>query len=109
MTYFLRYVRMEYPDDFILMVMDGAPYHKDGAMDVPENMMVQRLPPYSPELNPSKNMWDDMREKFFQNIVFDSMEAVENKLCEAMNHYADNPKTVRSITSLPWICSFNEL
>ena len=57
-------------------------------MDVPENMMVQRLPPYSPVLNPSENMRDDMREKFFQNIVFDFMEAVEDKLCEAMNHYA---------------------
>lgn len=108
MTYFLRHVRKEFPDDFILMVMDGAPCHKDGAMDMPENMMIQRLPPYSPELNPSENMWDDMREKFFRNLVFDSMEAVENKLCEAMNHYADNPKTVRSITAFPWIVSFDE-
>ena len=108
MTYFLRHVRREYPDDFILMVMDGAPCHKDGAMDVPENMMIQRLPPYSPELNPSENMWDDMREKFFQNIVFDSMETVENKLCEAMNHYADKQDIVRSITSFPWINSFDE-
>lgn len=108
MTYFLRHVRKEFPDDFILMVMDGAPCHKDGAMNMPENMMIQRLPPYSPELNPSENMWDDMREKFFRNLVFDSMEAVENKLCEAMNHYADNPKTVRSITAFPWIVSFDE-
>ena len=75
---------------------------------MPENMMIQRLPPYSPELNPSENMWDEMREKFFQNIVFDSMEAVENKLCEAMNHYADKQDIVRSITSFPWINSFDE-
>ncbi|MCP4932655.1 MAG: IS630 family transposase [bacterium] len=102
MTYFLRHVRKEFPDDFILMVMDGAPCHKDGAMDMPENMIIQRLPPYSPELNPSENMWDDMREKFFGNTVFDSMKAVENRLCEAMNHYADTPETVLSITSFPW-------
>jgi len=108
MTYFLNHVRKEFPDDFILMVMDGAPCHKDGAINVPENMMIQRLPPYSPELNPSENIWDDMREKFFQNIVFENMEAVENKLCEAMNHYMDNPKTIRSITAFPWIVSSNE-
>ena len=108
MTYFLRHVRKKFPDDFILMVMDGAPCHKDGAMDVPKNMMIQRLPAYSPELNPSENMWDDMREKFFQNIVFDSMTSVEDKLCEAMNHYADHPAIVRSITSFPWIISLNE-
>ena len=50
MTYFLRHVRKEFPDDYILMIMDGAPCHKDGAMDVPKNMIIQRLPPYSPEL-----------------------------------------------------------
>lgn len=108
MTYFLRHVRKEFPDDFILMVMDGAPCHKDGAMDVPENMMIQRLPPYSPELNPSENMWDDMREKFFGNTVFDSMNAVEDRLCKAMNNYADKTDIVRSIVAFPWICSFIE-
>ena len=49
-----------------------------------------------------------MREKFFGNTVFDSMEAVENKLCEAMNHYADHPEIVKSITAFPWILSFDE-
>ena len=95
---------------YILMIMDGAPCHKDGAMDVPKNMMIQRLPAYSPELNPSENMWDDMREKFFwKYIVFDSMTSVEDKLCEAMNHYADdNPEIVKSITAFSWIRSFDE-
>ena len=32
-----RNVVREYSDDFILMVMDGVPCHKDGAMNVPEN------------------------------------------------------------------------
>jgi len=66
-------------------------------------MMLVTLPPYSPELNPSENIWDDMREKFFRNCVFDSIEAVENRLCEAMNHYFDNPNIVQSITAFPWI------
>ena len=39
-------------------------------------MTVRTLPPYSPQLNPVENIWDDMREKFFANIVFESMDAV---------------------------------
>ncbi|MCP5452172.1 MAG: hypothetical protein H6972_16785 [Gammaproteobacteria bacterium] len=54
-----------------------------------------------PELNPSENIWDDLREKFFGNTVFDSMDAVRDRLCIAMNHYADHPETVRSITAFP--------
>ena len=31
-----------------------------------------------------------MREKFFANIVFESMDAVENKISEACLHYEEN-------------------
>lgn len=103
MTFFLHHVRQKFPDDFILMVYDGAPCHSPGTLDVPENMMLETLPPYSPELNPSENIWDDMREKFFQNKVFDSMNDVIEQLCIAMNHYVDNPQKVQSITAFPWI------
>lgn len=67
-------------------------------------MMLVTLQPYSPELNSSENIWDDMREKFFGKTVFDSMNVVSDRLCIiAMNHYADHPETVRSITAFPWI------
>ena len=35
-----------------------------------------------------------MREKFFANIVFESMDAVENKISEACLHYEENTETV---------------
>ena len=103
MTFFLRHVRESFPDDFILMVYDGAPGHSPGVLHVPDHMMLVTLPPYSPELNPSEHIWDDMREKFFGNTVFNSMNAVRDQLCIAMNHYAGHPETVRSITAFPWI------
>ena len=59
MTFFLRHVRQEFPNDFILMVYDGAPCHSPGALEVPDHRMLLTLPPYSPELNPSENIWDD--------------------------------------------------
>jgi len=27
------------------------------------------LPPYSPELNPKENLWDEIREKLFKNYA----------------------------------------
>lgn len=103
MNVFLKEVGQRHEDAFILMIYDGAPCHSPGALDIPENMMVQTLPPYSPELNPVENIWDDMREKFFTNIVFESMEAVENKLSEACLHYETHPDIARSITAFKWI------
>lgn len=105
MTLFLAHVRKKFPGDFILIMYDGAPCHSPGALTIPDHMMLEKMPAYSPELNPSENIWDDKREKFFYNVVFDSIEAVEKQLCKSMNYYMNKPDIVRSITAFPWIIS----
>ena len=61
------------------------------------------LPPYSPELNPKENLWDEIREKIFKNYVLKSMDAVCAKLRQAILYIERNPKLVRSIASFPYI------
>ena len=46
MSIFLREVSDRHPDEFILMVMDGAGWHKANALSVPENMALIFLPPF---------------------------------------------------------------
>lgn len=103
MNVFLREVAGRHPDDLILMIYDGAPCHSKTALSIPQNMIVETLPPYSPQLNPSENMWDHIREKHFENLVFESMEAVQERLCLAANTIESDPKTVHSITAWNWI------
>jgi transposase len=61
------------------------------------------LPPYSPELNPKENLWDEIREKIFKNYALKSMDAVRAKLRRAILYMERNPKLIRSITSFPYI------
>jgi transposase len=61
------------------------------------------LPPYSPELNPKENLWDEIREKIFKNYALKSMDAVRTKLKQAILYIERNPKLVRSISSFPYI------
>ena len=103
MKVFLDELARRHDGQYILMIYDGAPCHSPGALNIPDTMTVRTLPPYSPQLNLVENIWDDMREKFFANIVFESMDAVENKISEACRHYEENTETVRSITAFPWI------
>jgi hypothetical protein len=51
-------------------------------------------------------MWDEMREKFFTNLVFDSMDDVEDKVEEAMIYYDKNSEIVKSITGFNWISPY---
>lgn len=105
MNVFLQELSERYADYFLLIVYDGAPCHSPGVLDIPKNMMVVKLPPQSPNLNPAENNWDDMREKFFHNLVFDSMNAVEERLVVACNFYESHPEIIRSIAAWDWIIS----
>jgi transposase len=86
-----------------LLVLDGAPNHRCGDLAVPNNITLLYLPPYSPELNPKENLWDELREKIFKNYALKSMDAVRAKLRQAILYIERNPKLVRSITSFPYI------
>lgn len=103
MNIFLKELSNRHKDEIILLYMDQAPCHGKRVIKKPRNIMIEYLPPYSPELNCSENIWDDMKEKFFANKVFNSMDAVESRLIEACLFYENNHERVKSITGFPWI------
>ena len=103
MNVFMATVAQRHLTDYILMLYDGAGSHNPTALQIPGNMTVEILPPGCPELNPAEPIWDEIREKFFANMIFDSMEVVENRLIEAMVHLENHPKTVQSIAGFKWI------
>ena len=105
MEIFLNEIRQRYPCEYICLFFDGAPGHSLKGLKVPENMVIEKIPPYSPETNPTENIWDDMREKFFGNLMFHSMKAVEKRLCEAAVAYENNSEKIKSITGGEWILS----
>lgn len=85
------------------MVLDGAGWHKGNDLKIPHNMKLVSLPPYSPELNPVENIWEELREKYFHNRVFSSLDAVEDQLLHGLTHLEANPEITHSIASWPWI------
>lgn len=105
MDLFLAEISQRYPKEYILIFWDGAPCHSGNKLNVPDNIMLETLPPYCPDLNPSENIWDDVRENFFHNITFDSMGAVESLLETAASFYEVNTDKVKSITGWDWIIS----
>ena len=85
------------------MVMDGAGWYKRQTMRLTENMRILFLPPYSPELNPQEHVWDKLREKFFHNRAFDSLDALETHLGSALKSLESNEETIHSIAGWEWI------
>ena len=52
MNYFLEELSKTYPKDQILLVCDGAAWHKSKGLIVPDNIKLLFIPPYTPEMNP---------------------------------------------------------
>jgi len=105
MNVFLNEISHRYPSEYILMIMDGAPCHKSRTLKIPKNIQIEHIPPYSPQLNPCENMFDEIREKFFPNLVFDSMDAVKKQLVLALNALENKHSIVKKITHWKWIVS----
>ncbi len=71
MNRFLDMLEEKYPDDHVVMVLDGASSHKSKDLKKRSRVSLIRLPPYAPELNPTEHIWEELREKEFSNRVFE--------------------------------------
>src|SRR5262245_51445462 len=107
MSWFLTEVAQRHSRDYIVIVLDGAGWHRARDLSIPENMHLVFLPPYSPELKPVEHVWEEIREKWFPNLVVNSLEAVEDRLVEAALHLEKQPKLAASITGFDWIISIS--
>ncbi len=103
MNVFLRELSSTYPDDYILLVCDGAAWHKSKGLKIPKNIELFYLPPATPEMNPIEQVWKEIRKLGFRNEVFPSLEKVVDRLCDTILSLP--PKLIKSITGRQWILS----
>src|SRR3989304_7582275 len=104
---YLAQVSAAHPDEFIVMVVDGASSHVAKDLAVPENIRLLRLPAYSPELNPQEHVWNEIREKEFPNRVFADLPSVTRQLESGLPRLAAERERLRSLTAGPWIIRLN--
>ena len=101
MNAFLRELSKAYPDDIILLCCDGAAWHKSSALEVPKNIELFHIPPYTPEMNPIEQIWKEIRKRGFRNEVFESLTKVMDRLCDTICSLTN--QVISSITGREWI------
>ena len=101
MNVFLRHLSEQYPEDRIILCCDGAAWHKSASLDVPGNIRLFFIPPYTPEMNPIEQIWKELRKMGFKNEIFATLEKVVDRLCDVINDLSS--ATIHSITGRNWI------
>ncbi|MEI8159406.1 MAG: IS630 family transposase [Burkholderiales bacterium] len=107
MSMFLSTVSQRHPDEYIVMVMDQAGWHIAQELEVPKNMRLVLLPPYSPEINPAEHIWDALREDCIGNTVFASLDAADKALSKGLRSLESDPERMQSLTGFNWITSIS--
>lgn len=63
------------PSEFKIIVLDNGAFHKAAALQIPKNICLFFLPPYSPELNPAEKIWKHLKRKF-TNKLFKTLDEI---------------------------------
>ncbi len=85
-----------------LLVVDGAGWHRSPKLNVPENIVLLKLPPYAPELNPVENVWEYLRGNALSHQVWETYEDIVDACCSAWIALVRAPDIVRSIATRDW-------
>ena len=104
MNELLRGLSEAYSQDEILVFADSAGWHRSKDLQLPYNIHLELLPPYSPELNPTEHLWDYIREqKGFNNYLFDSLDKLEDHLEEVLKNLHQEKDYIQSLCSFQWM------
>lgn len=89
------------PDRRIVLALDGAGWHTAADLKVPDGLHLVLQPPYSPELQPSEQLWPLLHESLanrdYANL--DELTEVASQRCQELS---TQPEAVRGRTRFHW-------
>lgn len=86
----------------VLLVEDNAGWHKSKTVEVPEGIIVEFLPPYSPELQPAERLWSLVDEPLV-NQNFETINEIEEILAKRCNALNSMKKQIKDLTNYYWL------
>lgn len=86
----------------ILLLMDNAGWHISKELEIPENIQIFPLPPYSPELQPVECSWPLLKESA-ANTYFDNLDKLEDAVSDRCAWLGKNPEVLKGAVGFSWI------
>jgi transposase len=99
-VWFLGKLCSRYRKRDLLVIWDGASIHRSEAVKAllrakPGRIHLERLPAYSPELNPVELLWSQLKRSL-KNQVFTSLQELAVAVLEQIRLFEKDPKLVQA-------------
>ena len=89
----------------MVLVLDRAGWHRAKALQVPTNITLLFLPPYSPELNAAERPWGYLRQHYLSNRIYRDYDELFAQTTAAWNRLPQD--RLRSLCSTAWVERIN--
>ncbi len=100
----LRHVGQIYPAHKykeVVLLIDNAPWHAgkliDEALVANPHLKFQRLPSYSPHLNPIERLWKALRRRATHNRLFDTLAELKKSLRASLCYFQSMRQRVKTL------------
>ena len=86
----------------VIIVQDGAPYHKsrlvkDYTKDNSKRLSVYSLPAYSPDYNPIEFLWRKIKRSATHNVFFEDFKELTGKVRKQLQKLKRSPKEIKNL------------
>jgi len=110
--WFLEKLCSRYRKRNLLVIWDGAAIHrsqaiKDWLSQKSGRIHLERLPAYSPELNPVELLWSHLKRSL-KNQVFVSLDQLQDALLKQLDQLQDEPKLIATFFRKKEIAFFTD-
>jgi transposase len=101
MNIFLHKFAIKMANRAVVMVMDGAAWHKSKSLERYKNIKIIMQPPHSPELNPVEKLWQYMKDKTIKNRIYLDFQELEKSIDVFFNSISSN--VIKSVCSVGYV------
>ena len=86
----------------VRLITDGAAAHRSTRLKIDEELTIEHLPPYSPELNPVERLFKELRREL-KNRVFETLQEIEEAVVKAIKPFIKDGSRVKKLTFYGWL------
>lgn len=85
-----------------IIVMDKAGWHRASKLKIPKNITLVMLPPYSPEINPMEQVFQQLRKIKLSNTFYENYEEIDQACVEAWNRFVKKKENIKKLCLRSW-------
>jgi hypothetical protein len=86
----------------ILICSEFLPAELRAKVFATDTITTFTLPPYAPETNPIKRVWEHLKERYLSQRLRNDYDAIVDATCIAWNELRSDAGRITSLTWTPW-------